>query len=160
MYHHSNNTIYSQILMIALTLKALDLLLKQSLHGIVVFYTQKNTQRGKHSLVQGIMSLEAIFRKRKIFQWEKGEMTEEEEQQQQEHKDKRTYKTTRASSRSKMETVLICEVMCNADHKSSYNVKFWISIMLQRTRYKQRWDYLRRYWRIFNSLKTYSKSLF
>ena len=49
-------------------------------------------------------------------------MTEEEEEQQQEDKDRRTYKTTRASSRSKMETVLICEVMCNADHKSSYDV--------------------------------------
>ena len=36
----------SQILIIAQTLKALDLLLKQSLLGIVVFYTKKNTQEG------------------------------------------------------------------------------------------------------------------
>ena len=47
--HHSNNTNYSQILIIAPTSKALDLLLKQSLLGIVVFYTQKTHSRGEHS---------------------------------------------------------------------------------------------------------------
>ena len=40
---------YSQILIIAQTLKALDLLLKQSLLGIVVFYTHKTPKRGEHS---------------------------------------------------------------------------------------------------------------
>ena len=43
---------YSLILIFAQTLKALDLLLKQSLLGIVdivVFYTQKTFSRGKHS---------------------------------------------------------------------------------------------------------------
>ena len=40
---------------------ALDLLLKQSLIGIVVFYTEKTPKRGKHSWDQGIISLEAIF---------------------------------------------------------------------------------------------------
>jgi hypothetical protein len=40
---------------------ALDLLLKQSLFSIVVFYTQKTPKRGEHSQDQGIVSLEAIF---------------------------------------------------------------------------------------------------
>ena len=43
------------------TLKALDLLLKQSLLGIVVFYTKKTPKWGEHSWDQGIVSLEAIF---------------------------------------------------------------------------------------------------
>ena len=50
-----------QILIISQTLKALDLLLKQSLQDIVVFYTQKTVKRGKHSWDQGIVSLEAFF---------------------------------------------------------------------------------------------------
>ena len=37
------------------------MLLKQSLLGIVVFYTQKTPKRGEHSWDQGIVSLEAIF---------------------------------------------------------------------------------------------------
>ena len=44
--HHSNNTRYTQILIVAHTLKALDLLLR---HGIVVVYTQKTPSRDKHS---------------------------------------------------------------------------------------------------------------
>ena len=40
---------------------ALDLLQKQSLLGIVVFYTNKTPKRDDHSLDQGIVSLEAIF---------------------------------------------------------------------------------------------------
>ena len=39
------------------------MLLKQSLLGIVVFYTQRTTKRGEHSWNQGILSLEAIFSK-------------------------------------------------------------------------------------------------
>ena len=61
MYYHSNNTIYSQILIIAQTWKTLDLLLKQSLPGIVVFYKQKTPKRGEHSWDQGIVSCEAVF---------------------------------------------------------------------------------------------------
>ena len=37
------------------------MLLKQSLLGIVVFYTQKTPKRGKHSIDQGFVSLEDIF---------------------------------------------------------------------------------------------------
>ena len=37
---------YSQVLIIAQTLKALDFLLKQYFLDIAVFYTQKNTQEG------------------------------------------------------------------------------------------------------------------
>ena len=59
--HHSNNTRYSQILIIAQTLKALDLLLKQSIYGIVIFLHKKTPKRGEHSRDQGIISLEAIF---------------------------------------------------------------------------------------------------
>ena len=57
---------YSLILIIARTLKALNLLLKQSLLGIVIFYTQKTPKRGEHSWDQGIISLEAIFSR---FAW-------------------------------------------------------------------------------------------
>ena len=61
--HHSNNTRYSQLLIIAQTSKALDLLLKQSPLDIVVFYTQKTSKRGKHTWDQGIVSLEASLAK-------------------------------------------------------------------------------------------------
>ena len=40
---------YSQILIIAQTLKALDFLLKKSVLTTVVFYTQKRPRRGEHS---------------------------------------------------------------------------------------------------------------
>ena len=51
----------------------------------------------------------------------------------------------------KRENDVICEVICNADPKSSH--------FESRLGMLQRWDYVRRYWRIFNSSKTYSKSL-
>ena len=47
---------YSHILIIARTLKALYLLLKQSLLGIVSFYTQKTFMRSRNRFPEAIFS--------------------------------------------------------------------------------------------------------
>ena len=58
-YSHSDNTRYSQT--IAQTLKALDLLLMQSLHGIIVVYTQKHPWGASIHRMDIFFSCEGIF---------------------------------------------------------------------------------------------------
>ena len=62
MFHNSNDTTWSQILIIAQTLKALDFLLKKSVLTTVVFYTHKKTQEGRVFI--GSMHIEIAYLKR------------------------------------------------------------------------------------------------